>query len=41
MINTHFGITHTPFSQDEQPLLQAQKDIPKNYACTATRAACA
>ena len=27
MINTHFGITHTPFSQDEQPLLQARKDI--------------
>lgn len=27
MINTHFGITHTPFSLDEQPLLQAQKDI--------------
>lgn len=27
MINTHFGITHTPFSLDEQPLLQAQKEI--------------
>ena len=27
MINTHFGITHTPFSLEEQPLLQAQKEI--------------
>ena len=27
MINTHFGITHTPFSLDEQPLLEAQKAI--------------
>ena len=27
MINTHFGITHTPFSLDEQPLLETQKEI--------------
>ena len=27
MINTHFGITHNPFSLDEHPLLQAQKEI--------------
>ena len=27
MINTHFGITHTPFSLDEQPLLTAQREI--------------
>jgi len=27
MIQSHFGITRAPFASDEQPLLQAQKDI--------------
>jgi type II secretory pathway predicted ATPase ExeA len=30
MIQSHFGITHAPFSLDEQPLLEAQKDILEN-----------
>jgi len=30
MIQSHFGITHAPFSHDEQPLLEGQKDILEN-----------
>ncbi|MDV7391128.1 ATP-binding protein, partial [Arthrospira platensis SPKY1] len=30
MIQSHFGITHAPFSLDEQPLLEGQKDILEN-----------
>ena len=25
MIQSHFGITHAPFTHDEQPLLEGQK----------------
>ncbi len=30
MIQSHFGITHAPFSHGEQPLLEGQKDILEN-----------
>jgi len=30
MIQSHFGITHAPFTHDEQPLLEAQKEILEN-----------
>lgn len=30
MINAHFGITHAPFTLNEQPLLEGQKDILEN-----------
>lgn len=30
MIQAHFGITHAPFTLDEQPLLEGQKDILEN-----------
>ena len=30
MIQSHFGITHAPFTHEEQPLLEAQKEILEN-----------
>lgn len=30
MIQSHFGITHAPFTLDEQPLLEGQKEILEN-----------
>jgi MSHA biogenesis protein MshM len=30
MIQSHFGITHAPFSLDEHPLLEGQKDVLEN-----------
>ena len=30
MIQSHLGITHAPFTHEEQPLLEAQKEILEN-----------